>query len=62
MSSSVSKKTSFVVVGASAGTKADKAVELKVKILDEDGFTVLLGDGPEAAEQVARVGDDPAAG
>lgn len=62
VASSVSKKTSFVVVGESPGTKADKAVELKVKILDDDGFAVLLGDGPEAAEKVARIGDDAATG
>ena len=36
--SSVSKKTDFVVVGDSPGSKYDKAVSLKVPILDEDGF------------------------
>ena len=48
-SGSVSKKTSFVVVGESPGSKYDKAVALKVPVLDEDGFEVLLRDGPEAA-------------
>jgi DNA ligase (NAD+) len=44
-SSSVSKKTDYVVVGEAAGSKADKAGELGVKILDEDGFKkLLLGD------------------
>lgn len=44
-SSSVSKKTDYVVVGEAAGSKADKAAELGVKILDEDGFKkLLLGD------------------
>lgn len=41
-SSSVSKKTSFVVVGADAGSKADKARELGVPILSERGFLELV--------------------
>jgi DNA ligase (NAD+) len=53
---SVSKKTDFVVVGDSPGSKFDKAVSLKVPILDEDGFEVLLDRGPDAAREVARVG------
>ncbi|RYU09368.1 NAD-dependent DNA ligase LigA [Nocardioides iriomotensis] len=55
--SSVSKKTDFVVVGDAPGSKADKAAQLKVPVLDEDGFQVLLADGPDAARQVAQVGD-----
>ena len=55
--SSVSKKTDFVVVGDSPGSKYDKAVSLKVPILDEDGFRVLLADGPEAAREKAQVGE-----
>jgi DNA ligase (NAD+) len=47
--SSVSKKTDFLVAGDSPGSKYDKAVALKVPILDEDGFRVLLFDGPEEA-------------
>jgi DNA ligase (NAD+) len=47
-SSSVSKKTDFVVVGDSPGSKADKAEQLGVPILDEDGFKALLEDGPPA--------------
>ncbi|KUH38099.1 MULTISPECIES: NAD-dependent DNA ligase LigA [Streptomyces] len=50
---SVSKKTSFVVVGDSPGSKYDKAMQLKVPVLDEDGFTVLLTQGPDAAREVA---------
>ncbi len=54
---SVSKKTSFVVVGDSPGSKYDKAVELKVPILaGADAFTVLLEQGPEAAAEVATRG------
>ena len=41
--SSVSKKTDFVVVGDSPGSKADKAAQLKVPILDEDGFRAASG-------------------
>ena len=50
---SVSKKTSFVVVGDSPGSKYDKAMQLKVPVLNEDGFNVLLEQGPEAAAEVA---------
>jgi DNA ligase (NAD+) len=48
VSSSVSKKTNFVVAGENAGSKYDKAVELGVPILDEDGFRALLAGGPGA--------------
>ena len=44
---SVSKKTSFVVAGDAPGSKYDKAVELGVPILDEDGFRALLEEGPD---------------
>jgi len=44
---SVSKKTDYVVAGDSPGSKYDKAVELGVPILDEDGFRRLLEQGPE---------------
>ncbi|HEY7598100.1 MAG TPA: NAD-dependent DNA ligase LigA [Actinophytocola sp.] len=55
---SVSKKTAFVVVGDSPGSKHDKAVQLKVPVLDEDGFRVLLEQGPEAATERATIGAD----
>jgi DNA ligase (NAD+) len=48
---SVSKKTSFVVVGDNPGSKYDKAVQLGVPVLDEDGFRVLLASGPGAAAE-----------
>jgi len=51
---SVSKKTDFVVVGDTPGSKFDKAISLGVPVLDEDGFTVLLADGPDAAREIAR--------
>ena len=41
----VSKKTDYVVVGENAGTKAEKAAELGLKILDEAGFRALLESG-----------------
>ncbi|WIM88180.1 NAD-dependent DNA ligase LigA [Candidatus Mycobacterium wuenschmannii] len=48
---SVSKKTDYVVAGDSPGSKYDKAVELGVPVLDEDGFRKLLAEGPsEPAE------------
>ncbi|MEU8590028.1 NAD-dependent DNA ligase LigA [Streptomyces sp. NPDC048664] len=50
---SVSKKTSFVVVGENPGSKYDKAMQLKVPVLDEEGFAVLLEQGPEAAADAA---------
>ena len=55
--SSVSKNTAFVVVGDAPGSKYDKAVSLKVPILDEDGFGVLLAQGPDAAREVAQIGE-----
>jgi DNA ligase (NAD+) len=55
--SSVSKKTDFVVVGDAPGSKYDKAVSFKVPVLDEDGFRVLLSDGPDAARTRAQIGE-----
>jgi DNA ligase (NAD+) len=53
VASSVSKKTSFLVAGENAGSKHDKAVSLKVPVLDESGFETLLAHGPEAAAEAA---------
>ena len=49
-SGSVSKKTDYVVVGENAGSKADKAEQLGVPVLDEARFTVLLETGPEGPD------------
>jgi DNA ligase (NAD+) len=43
---SVSKNTDYVVVGDNAGSKAEKAEQLGVAVLDESGFKVLLEQGP----------------
>lgn len=55
VSGSVSKKTSLVVAGSDAGSKARKAAELGIPLIDEAGFLTLL-DAPEtgAAALLAR--------
>ena len=50
---SVSKKTAFVVAGDNPGSKYDRALEIGVPVLDEDGFRTLLDSGPEAAAKAA---------
>jgi DNA ligase (NAD+) len=47
-SSSVSKKTDYVLVGADPGSKLAKAQELGVAIIDEDQFKALLAKGQPA--------------
>ncbi len=59
VSGSVSKKTAFVVVGDNPGSKYDKALSLRVPVLDERGFAVLLADGPDAAREVAELAPEP---
>ena len=49
----MSKKTDYVVVGDNAGSKADKAEQLGVPMLDEAGFKVLLERGSRGREVAA---------
>jgi DNA ligase (NAD+) len=43
VSGSVSKKTDYVVAGSDAGSKLDKAKELKVSVIGEKELDALLG-------------------
>jgi DNA ligase (NAD+) len=53
VTSSVSKKTTFVVAGDNPGSKYDRAMSLGVPVLDESGFQVMLTGGPDAAKAQA---------
>ena len=55
---SVSKKTSYLVAGDAPGSKYDKAIELGVPVLDENGFAELLANGPNRAGSAQYGGDD----
>lgn len=48
---SVSKKTAYVIAGDAPGSKYDKAIDLGVPVLDEDGFRRLLEGGPDAVSR-----------
>lgn len=55
LSESVSKKTSYVVAGASAGSKLARAQSLGVTVLDEAGLIALIGEPADAG--TGREGD-----
>lgn len=47
VTSSVSRRTDYLVAGERAGTKLEKALRLRVPVLDEDGLEALLrGEAP----------------
>ncbi|MGZ6125705.1 MAG: helix-hairpin-helix domain-containing protein, partial [Myxococcales bacterium] len=51
VSGSVSRKTDLVVAGEDAGSKLNKAQELGVRVVDENGFRELLGGGADRAPE-----------
>ena len=57
---SVSKRTSFVVVGENAGSKETRARELGLPILDEEAFERLLAGGPDAVRPAEADGSGAA--
>ena len=57
--SSVSKKTSLVVAGESAGSKLAKANSLGVKVIGEDEFIAMLEAAPEAPVQAEESISEP---
>jgi DNA ligase (NAD+) len=54
----VSKKTDYVVVGENAGSKAAKAEQLGLTILDEAGFRALLESGESGESQPIILGNE----
>ena len=47
MSDSVSKKTSYLVLGENPGSKYNKALTLGVKIIHEDELNEMFGENNE---------------
>ena len=55
VSGSVSKKTDFVVAGAEAGSKLEKAQTLGIRILDEEALMAMLKPSAESSDRVATM-------
>ena len=55
VSGSVSKKTDFVVAGAEAGSKLEKAQTLGISILDEEALMAMLKPSAESSDRVATM-------
>jgi DNA ligase (NAD+) len=62
VTSSVSKKTSYVVAGESPGSKREKAERMGVPVIDEAGLLELLEHGPPPAEEPAGATGEPGSG
>ena len=50
VSSSVSKKTDYLLVGENPGSKLDEAIKFEVKQMTETEFLTLLQEHPEATQ------------